>query len=172
MRLRGARVGGIPDALPDAMLRGSAPLVPQRGDIMAIDVGSELRTARETKGLSIATLAQRIRVQPRTLSAIELNDLSSLPPRPFGRGFVRAYAEEVDLDPDRTVERFACASVQLWIHRDSYLWHVDGRAVAACGSAYDDEHERERAPGGSKREEGPAKDHESACDSAVAPHGR
>lgn len=73
---------------------------------MAIDVGSELRTAREAKGLSIATLAQRIRVQPRTLSAIELNDLSSLPPRPFGRGFVRAYAEEVDLDPDRTVQSF------------------------------------------------------------------
>jgi cytoskeletal protein RodZ len=73
---------------------------------MASDIGSELRTAREAKGLSIATLAQRIRVQPRTLSAIELNDLSSLPPRPFGRGFVRAYAEEVDLDPERTVHSF------------------------------------------------------------------
>jgi cytoskeletal protein RodZ len=73
---------------------------------MASDIGSELRTAREAKGLSIATLAQRIRIQPRTLSAIELNDLSSLPPRPFGRGFVRAYAEEVDLDPDQTVHSF------------------------------------------------------------------
>ena len=73
---------------------------------MAIDVGLELRSAREAKGLSIASLAQRIRVQPRTLSAIELNDLTSLPPRPFGRGFVRAYAEEVDLDPDRTVHSF------------------------------------------------------------------
>ncbi len=73
---------------------------------MAIDVGSELRSAREAKGLSIASLAQRIRIQPRTLSAIELNDLSSLPPRPFGRGFVRAYAEEVNLDPDLTVHSF------------------------------------------------------------------
>jgi len=73
---------------------------------MAIDVGLELRSAREAKGLSIASLAQRIRVQPRTLSAIELNDLSSLPPRPFGRGFVRAYAEEVNLDPDLTVHSF------------------------------------------------------------------
>jgi cytoskeletal protein RodZ len=73
---------------------------------MGSDIGSELRTAREAKGLSIATLAQRIRVQPRTLSAIEINDLSSLPPRPFGRGFVRAYAEEVDLDPEQTVHSF------------------------------------------------------------------
>jgi cytoskeleton protein RodZ len=73
---------------------------------MALDIGAELRAAREAKGLSLGTLAQRIRVQPRTLAAIELNDLSLLPPRPFGRGFVKAYAEEVDLDPDHTVHTF------------------------------------------------------------------
>jgi cytoskeleton protein RodZ len=73
---------------------------------MALDIGAELRTAREAKGLSLGTLAQRIRVQPRTLAAIELNDLSLLPPRPFGRGFVKAYAEEVDLDPEQTVQTF------------------------------------------------------------------
>ena len=73
---------------------------------MAIDIGAELRAAREAKGLSVATLAHRIRVQPRTLAAIELNDLSNLPPRPFVRGFVKAYAEEVDLDPHRTVQSF------------------------------------------------------------------
>jgi len=73
---------------------------------MATDIGAELRAAREAKGLSIATLAQRTRVQPRTLAAIEVNDLSNLPPRPFGRGFVKAYAEEVDLDPERTVQSF------------------------------------------------------------------
>lgn len=73
---------------------------------MATDIGAELRAAREAKGLSVATIAHRIRVQPRMLAAIELNDLTGLPPRPFGRGFVRAYAEEVDLDPDRTVQSF------------------------------------------------------------------
>jgi cytoskeleton protein RodZ len=73
---------------------------------MALDIGAELRAAREAKGLSLGTLAQRIRVQPRTLAAIELNDLSLLPPRPFGRGFVKAYAEEVDLDPEHTVQNF------------------------------------------------------------------
>jgi cytoskeleton protein RodZ len=73
---------------------------------MAIDIGAELKAAREAKGLSIGTLAHRIRVQPRNLAAIEQNDVSVLPPRPFGRGFVRAYAEELDLDPDRTVQNF------------------------------------------------------------------
>jgi cytoskeletal protein RodZ len=71
-----------------------------------MSIGAQIRTAREAKGLSLATIAQRTRVQPRTLAAIELDDLSHLPPRPFGRGFVRAYAEEVDLDPDRTVRDF------------------------------------------------------------------
>jgi cytoskeleton protein RodZ len=73
---------------------------------MAMDIGAELRAAREAKGISLGTLSQRIRVQARTLAAIELNDVSRLPPRPFGRGFVKAYAEEVDLDPDRTVQTF------------------------------------------------------------------
>jgi cytoskeleton protein RodZ len=71
-----------------------------------MDIGAELRAAREAKGMSLGTLAQRTRVQPRALAAIEINDLSAIPPRPFGRGFVRAYAAEVDLDPDRTVQNY------------------------------------------------------------------
>jgi cytoskeleton protein RodZ len=70
------------------------------------DIGATLRTAREAKGLSLGTLSQHTRVQPRVLTAIERNDLSTLPPRPFGRGFVRAYAEEVGLDPERTVRDY------------------------------------------------------------------
>jgi cytoskeletal protein RodZ len=71
-----------------------------------MDIGAELRAAREAKGLDIRTLSERTRVQPRTLAAIELNNLSALPPRPFGRGFVRAFAQEVDLDPDRIVNSY------------------------------------------------------------------
>ncbi|HEY7499922.1 MAG TPA: RodZ domain-containing protein [Vicinamibacterales bacterium] len=71
-----------------------------------MDIGAELRAAREAKGLSIRTLADRTRVQARTLAAIELNNLAAIPPRPFGRGFVRAFAKEVDLDPDQTVHSY------------------------------------------------------------------
>jgi cytoskeleton protein RodZ len=72
----------------------------------AMDIGAELRAAREAKGLSIRTLADRTRVPPQTLAAIELNNASALPPRPFARGFVRAFAKEVSLDPDRTVQEY------------------------------------------------------------------
>jgi cytoskeletal protein RodZ len=71
-----------------------------------MDVGSELRTSREALGLSLAAIAQRTRVQPRILAAIEQNDRTAIPPRPFGRGFVHAYAREVGLDPDRTVREY------------------------------------------------------------------
>ena len=71
-----------------------------------MDIGAQLRSAREGKGLSIGTVAERTRVPVRTLAAIERNDQSALPPHPFGRGFVRAYAEEVDLDSDRLVREY------------------------------------------------------------------
>jgi cytoskeletal protein RodZ len=71
-----------------------------------MDMGSRLRTAREAVGLSVALIAQRTRVQPRIITAIEHNDRSSIPPRPYGRAFVKAYAIEVGLDPDATVRDY------------------------------------------------------------------
>lgn len=71
-----------------------------------MNIGAELRAAREAKGLTLATLAQRTRVQPRILEAIETNNLAVIPPKPFGRGFVRSYAKEVDLDPANVVYNY------------------------------------------------------------------
>jgi cytoskeletal protein RodZ len=65
-----------------------------------MDVGAQLRTSREARGLSIDAVAHTTRVQPRIIAAIEQNDITVVPPRPFGRGFVRAYAREVGLDAD------------------------------------------------------------------------
>ena len=71
-----------------------------------MDIGARLRDAREARGLTIDALSRSTRVQPKLLSAIERNDSVVLPPRPYGRGFVRAYASEVGLDPDGTVRDF------------------------------------------------------------------
>jgi cytoskeleton protein RodZ len=73
---------------------------------MDTNIGAQLRSSREALGLSLASLAQRTRVQPRIISAIEQNDLASIPPKPYGRGFIRAYAREVGLDPDLTVRDY------------------------------------------------------------------
>ncbi len=71
-----------------------------------MDVGAQLRQAREARGLTIEAISRSTRVQQRILSAIEQNDTVSLPPRPYGRGFVRTYASEVGLDPELTVREF------------------------------------------------------------------
>ncbi len=71
-----------------------------------MDVGAHLRSSREAHGMSLALLAARTRVQPRILNAIELNDLGAIPPKPYGRSFVRAYAHEVGLDPERVVHDY------------------------------------------------------------------
>jgi cytoskeletal protein RodZ len=71
-----------------------------------MDVGARLRSTREARGLSLGELAARTRVQHRILSAIEENDLGGIPPKPFGRGFVRTYAHEVGLDPEGTVRDY------------------------------------------------------------------
>jgi cytoskeletal protein RodZ len=72
----------------------------------AVDIGTQLRNSREAKRLTLDALSKTTRVQSRVLAAIEQNDASALPPRPFGRGFVRAYAREVGLDPDQTVRDY------------------------------------------------------------------
>jgi cytoskeleton protein RodZ len=71
-----------------------------------MDVGTQLRRAREACGLSIETLAASTRIQPRVLDGLERNDLSAIPPRPYARGFVATYAREVGLDPVQTVRDY------------------------------------------------------------------
>jgi transcriptional regulator with XRE-family HTH domain len=71
-----------------------------------MDTGARLREAREAKGLTVDALARITRVPSRLLAAIERNDLTAIPPRPYGRGFVRAYAGEVGLDPAETVREY------------------------------------------------------------------
>lgn len=71
-----------------------------------MDIGAQLRQARESRGISIETLASTTRISPRALEGIERNDLSVVPPRPYNRGFVAAFAREVGLNPDDVVTRY------------------------------------------------------------------
>lgn len=42
----------------------------------------------------------------RALEALERNDISRLPGGIYSRGLVRAYAEQIGLDPEATVQEF------------------------------------------------------------------
>lgn len=66
-----------------------------------------MKRARETRGISLHDMAARTKISITALESLERNDFSRLPGGIFGRAFVRAYAVEVGLDPDASVNRFA-----------------------------------------------------------------
>jgi cytoskeleton protein RodZ len=71
-----------------------------------MDLGTELRQARERRGMSLAVLAASTKIGLATLQAMERGDFSRLPGGLFTRGFLRAYAREVGLDPEETVRHY------------------------------------------------------------------
>lgn len=71
------------------------------------EFGLHLRQARENRGLSLRQIAGATKISTVALEALERGDFSRLPGGIFSRAFVRAYAIEVGLDPDETVQQYA-----------------------------------------------------------------
>lgn len=70
------------------------------------DFGARLREARERRGLTLRVMADATKISVRALEALEKNDISRLPGGIFSRAFVRAYANEIGLDPEQAVAEF------------------------------------------------------------------
>lgn len=68
--------------------------------------GQLLKENREKKGISISEVAIATKINIKTLQAMEAGDLERLPPKTFLRGFVKAYATFLDLDPESTLNTF------------------------------------------------------------------
>ena len=68
--------------------------------------GAAFKKARESKGISLDRVSAETRISTRFLVAIENEEFSLLPGGIFNRGFVRAYAEKVGLNPDQTVAEY------------------------------------------------------------------
>ena len=62
-----------------------------------------LRLARERRKLTLQAVSETTKISPGVLTALESNDIEHLPGGLFIRSFVRAYATEVGLDPEETV---------------------------------------------------------------------
>jgi cytoskeleton protein RodZ len=71
-----------------------------------MDVGTELRSGRERRGISLAVLASKTKIGVATLQAMERGDFARLPGGIFTRGFLRAYAREVGLNPEEMVQHY------------------------------------------------------------------
>ena len=61
--------------------------------------GDQLAAARKRRGLSVAEIAQQLKLSPWQVEAMESGDYRKLPGTVFVRGFMRNYARLVKLDP-------------------------------------------------------------------------
>ena len=70
------------------------------------DFGERMKWLREQRGITLRDIADTTKLSVRTLEALERNDIARLPGGIFSRGLVRAYAEQIGVDPEATVQEF------------------------------------------------------------------
>jgi cytoskeletal protein RodZ len=73
--------------------------------------GAGFRKARESSGLALDKIAADTRISSRFLTAIENEDFHLLPGGVFNRGFIRAYAERIGLDPEQALADYDRMSI-------------------------------------------------------------
>ncbi len=71
-----------------------------------IEVGEALRRTRTYYGKSLEDVEKALRIRASQIDAIERGDLEALPGRVYAIGFVRSYAEYLDLDGGKVVHLF------------------------------------------------------------------
>lgn len=67
---------------------------------MSLTVGRQLRQARQERDISLEQVAHGTHIRLHYLQALEAGDLDRLPSRVQARGFLRAYASYLGLDPE------------------------------------------------------------------------
>jgi cytoskeletal protein RodZ len=68
--------------------------------------GQKLKEAREEKGLRLEDVSHATRVRACHLEALERDDFDAMPQDVFVRGFVRMYADCLEVDPDSLVAEY------------------------------------------------------------------
>ena len=82
-------------------------------------LGGWLAASRISCGYTLLELSSALRIQQFYLEALEREDLSSLPARPYVSGYVRSYAIRTGLDPREANKRL------------QHIWPVEDEAVTA-----------------------------------------
>lgn len=72
----------------------------------ALSFGEELRRERVVREISLDEISQATKISIRLLTALEQGDLSKLPAPTFTRGFIRAYAKHLGIDPEEKVNAY------------------------------------------------------------------
>jgi len=84
--------------------------------LVSVDVGQQLRAAREARNMSLAEAAQSLKLAPRQVEALEAEDWAALPGNTMIRGFVRNYARLLNIDSDLLMRGLDAAQLQQTLH--------------------------------------------------------
>jgi transcriptional regulator with XRE-family HTH domain len=71
------------------------------------DIGQYLRESRESLRISLQEAAQALHIRGKYLEALESGDLMGLPGKSYTRGYIRNYAQYLQLDVDEVLEAYA-----------------------------------------------------------------
>jgi cytoskeleton protein RodZ len=77
-----------------------------------MEVGHQLFTARQRRGLSLDDISRTTKIPVSLLEAIERDDAARLPQGFFTRAFVRAYAHEVGVNADALLDNAQLGEVE------------------------------------------------------------
>jgi curved DNA-binding protein CbpA len=68
--------------------------------------GALLKEIREYRGVALAAIAERTKISKRYLQAIEEEDSRHLPEPIYLKGYLKQYAAEIGLDPERVAAHY------------------------------------------------------------------
>ena len=76
------------------------------GSITEPTIGAELRQMRESKSLSIEDIAEKLKVRPSIIAALEADKYGDLPEPIYTRAYLERYAQIVGLDASSLVKSY------------------------------------------------------------------
>ncbi len=75
------------------------------------DIGTILKSSRLKQKKSMEEISSELCIRKIYLTALEEGDYETLPPIPYGVGYVRTYARYLGLNPERAVKLYKAASI-------------------------------------------------------------
>jgi cytoskeleton protein RodZ len=84
-------------------------------------VGAVLRERREELGFDLDAIGEALRIKPIFLAALEQGRAQDLPGPTYAIGFIRAYAQLLDLDSDRILDSYKAECAEMHARPDLSL---------------------------------------------------
>ena len=85
--------------LPENEHAGMPAVVPETASVDILSPGARLAAERQAHGLTIEQVASQLNLAPRQIAALEADNYAALPGMVIVRGFLRAYAKLLKIDP-------------------------------------------------------------------------